>query len=104
MGTLQIKDLCHELSFCFSKEETLLRKLETILLIEIAQLSQSEVNLLERVYEALLYALLFDLFQFREQLDKHLLTEFLTRVFICLFQIRLLFFKYLFEFLDYLVN
>ena len=47
--TLNVKDLCHELSFSLCQVKALFRKFEAVCLVKVAQLTQGEIDLLERV-------------------------------------------------------
>ena len=92
------------MSLGLGQEEALLGKLEAVGLVEIAQLSECEVHLLERILEAFLNALLFDLFKLREKLDKHGLGVFLACLLVLLLGLCRLFIEDLFELVDDFIN
>ena len=104
MSALHVENLSHELSLGLGQEEALLGKLEAVGLVEIAQLSECEVHLLERILEAFLDALLLDLFKLGEELDKHGLGVFLACLLVLLLGLCRLFIEDLFELVDDFIN
>ena len=96
-AALNIQNFCHELRFGLRQIKSLFREFKAVVFVIVTQLSQCEVNLLERVSVWVVKDRLFDLFELTKELDENLLTALLACKFVLLLQILALLFDDLLE-------